>query len=187
MDMDRSSKEVLEDHETTREGAHAKESFARRAAVLVGVLAALLAIGTLIANQASEDTLLSQELATDTYNEYQADSLKQRIGNDNSAVLTALNQPGPAAAAKKDAEDKGALKAPLLAKARAYEHERDVAHSKHRSYQLAEGAFQLGIVLVSISIVARVAALSQVGGVLGAVGLLLLLNGALQVVHLPGR
>jgi hypothetical protein len=51
-----------------------------------------------------------------------------------------------------------------------------VAESRHRAFQLAEAAFQLGIVLSSISIVARSGWLLGVGGAFGVVGLLLAAN-----------
>jgi len=187
LEVDRDTHEVLEDHERAADAAESRNRFAHRAAVLVGALAALLAIATLLGNQASEEILLNQELATDAYNEYQADSIKQRIGNNDAALLDAQNLNQQAAAARKDAQTRGARLPGLLQKAEDYQHERDAAHAKHRSYQLAEGAFQIGIVLVSIAIVARMALLAYVGGGLGAAGLLLLLNGPLQVLPLPGR
>jgi hypothetical protein len=57
------------------------------------------------------------------------------------------------------------------------ERDRDVAHDRHNSYQVAEAAFQLGIVLCSIAIVARALWLVFAGAGLGVVGLLSLVNG----------
>jgi Domain of unknown function (DUF4337) len=184
--------EAIERHEKLKEAAESaeearrEEGFVRRAALLVAFLAALLAIASLLGSEADGDVLLSQERATDTFNEYQADSLKQRLGTDIANVLTALNRPGQAADAQKDADTKGALKAGLLAQANRYQAERDAAAIRHRSYQFAQGAFQIAIVLTSIAIVARVAALAVLGGGLGAAGLLLLLNGYFSVVKLAG-
>jgi hypothetical protein len=185
--------EALEAHEKLREAAethHERERedqhelFTRRAAVLVGVIAALLAIASLVGRQASNEVILSQERATDTYDEYQADSLKQRLGTNEGAILTALGQAGPAAAAQKDAIDKGARKDPLLRQARAYEAERDHAARKDDNFQVAEAAFQLGIVLISIGIVARFRPLAGIGAGLGAVGVVFLLNGVGPAIHL---
>jgi hypothetical protein len=64
-----------------------------------------------------------------------------------------------------------------MPKAQALEHDRDIAHDRHNSYQVAEAAFQLGIVLCSIAIVARAIWLVFIGAGLGAVGLLSLVNG----------
>ncbi len=185
--------EALEAHETLREAdetAHHEarhELFTRRAAVVVGAMAAALAIASLLGSSAAAEVVLSQERATDTYNEYQADSLKQRLGTNEGAILAALGQAGPAAAALKDATSKGALKDPLLKQARAYEAERDRATVLDDTYRLSEGAFQLGIVLVSIGIVARVRPLAAAGAGLGVVGLLFLLNGLGPGLRLPPR
>jgi hypothetical protein len=184
--------EAIERHEKLREAtesgdqARRDERFTRRAALLVAVLAALLAIASLLGSQAQEEILLSQERATDTFNEYQADSLKQRLGTDIANVLNAVNRPKEAADAQKDADTKGALKAPLLKQANHYQSERDAAATRHRSYQFAQGAFQIAIVLVSIAIVGRIAALAFMGGGLGALGALLLVNGYFSIVKLVG-
>jgi hypothetical protein len=182
--------EAIERHEKLKEvtesvaEARAEEAFARRAALLVAILAALLAVASLLGSQAEEEVLLNQERATDTFNQFQADSLKQRLGTDIANVLTAVNRPAQAADAQNDANTKGAEKNGLLKQANQYQEERDRASMRHRSYQFAQGAFQIAIVLVSIAIVARVAALATLGGGLGAAGLLLLLNGYFAVVKL---
>jgi len=74
VEVDRDTHEVLEDHERAADAADSRNRFAHRAAVLVGAMAALLAIATLLGNQASEEILLNQELATDAYNEWRTPS-----------------------------------------------------------------------------------------------------------------
>jgi hypothetical protein len=71
-----------------------------------------------------------------------------------------------------------------MPKAQALEHDRDIAHERHNSYQIAEAAFQLAIVLCSIAIVARALWLVFAGAGLGAIGLLALLNGFLLLIKL---
>lgn len=175
--------EALEKHRAIRES---HEELGRLAGVTVGILAALLAIASLVGSQASSRVILDQERATDTYNEYQADSLKQRIGTNDGAILAALGQTQAATAANQDAIDKGARKDPLLRQARAYEADRDVMERRDRNYMLAEAVFQLAIVLVSIALVAQLAPLALAGAGLGVIGLLLLLNGFTLAVQLPG-
>jgi len=161
------------------------QSFTRLAAVLVGGLAAFLAIASLLGTRAGAEVILSQERATDTYNQYQADSLKQRIGSNDGDILAALGQPNAAAAARADAADKGSQKPALLLQAQDYEADRDSASRRERSYQVAEGAFQIGIVLVSIAILARLRPVAVIGAALGVVGLLLLVNGLGPGLHFP--
>jgi len=162
--------------------------FVKRAAIVVAVLAALLAIATLSANSASEKTILRQGEASDAYNEFQANSLKAHI-NDGDAALLRIAGEGTSHQAEADAKadklekavhDKYApRKEELLAKARELEHERDAAEAQHRTFQLSEGSFQIGIVLTSVALLTGAAWLSYAGGGLGVLGLILLIVGYL--------
>ena len=176
------TREVLERVEQSEEAAEKREDFGRRAAVLISAMAALLAIGSLAGSRASTEAILSQAKASDAYNEYQANSLKRHVNLDDAAQLriVAAGTPNQAAAEKQAASLEQAVadkyqpnQDQLLPQAQALEHERDIAESRHRGFQTAEAAFQLGIVLSSISIVARTRWLLYVGGALGLVGLLL--------------
>jgi hypothetical protein len=187
-------REVLERVEVAEEVAEKREQFARHAAVLVSFLAALLAIATLAGNRATTEALLSQQKASDAWNEFQANSLKRHVNEGDAALLRTLAAGGPAAAeAEQRAADLDQAVATkyrpsqdsLQHKAEDLEHERDVAESRHRSFQVAEAAFQLAIVLASISIIARAMALFWAGIGLGALGLLLLLNAFALAVPLP--
>jgi ABC-type nickel/cobalt efflux system permease component RcnA len=172
------SREAAERFERAEETAEKRENFGKRVAVLVAILAAFLALAGLGANRAQEEVLLAQVQASDTWNEYQANSLKKHINDDVATTLTKL---GATDDAKKlvDANNNKYIpnQKALMPKAQALEHDRDVAHDRHNSYQVAEAAFQLGIVLCSIAIVARVLWLVLAGAGLGFIGLLSLLNG----------
>lgn len=182
------SREAAERFEKAEEVAEKREGFGKRVAVVVAVLAAFLALAGLGANRAQEEVLLAQVQASDTWNEYQANSLKKHINADVAVTLTKM---GAADDAKKliDANNNKYIpkQEELMPKAKALEHERDIAHDRHNSYQVAEAAFQLAIVLCSIAIVARVLWLVFVGAGLGVIGLLSLLNGALLFTKLGGH
>jgi Domain of unknown function (DUF4337) len=186
------TREVLEHVEEAEQAAERREDFGRRAAVLVSVMAALLAVASLAGNRASTEAILSQAKASDAYNEYQANSLKRHVNLDDAAQLRILATGGPSqAAAEKQAagleqavNDKyQPAQDRLLPVAQDYEHERDLAEARHRGFQTSEAAFQLGIVLSSISIVAHARWLLVAGGALGAVGLLLGANAFLMLVQ----
>jgi hypothetical protein len=145
---------------------------------MVAVLAAMLALAGLGANRAQEEVLLTQVQASDTWNEYQANSLKKHINEDSALALTKLGATDDAKKLLNANDTKYVPKQKeLMPKAHALEHDRDVAHDRHNSYQVAEAAFQLAIVLCSIAIVARALWLVFAGAGLGVVGLLSLLNG----------
>ncbi|HEV7664925.1 MAG TPA: DUF4337 domain-containing protein [Chloroflexota bacterium] len=185
------TREVLEHVEQAEEAAEKREDFGRRAAIVVSILAALLAICSLAGSRASTEAILAQARASDTWNEFQANSLKRHVNLDDAAMLRILaaGTPGEAAAntqavalEKAVADKYQPAQDHLMPEAQALEHERDIAESRHRGFQTAEAAFQLGIVLTSISIVARARWLLMVGAGLGVIGLLLGADAFLLVV-----
>lgn len=177
------SREATERFERAEEAAELREAFARRAALVVAVLAAFLAIASLSASRAQEEVLLDQVRASDTWNEFQANSLKKHINDDTATTLRKVGATDEANTLVSANNNKYIPRQQQLEPvARGLEHERDVAQVRHNNFQIAEAAFQLGIVLCSIAIIARVAWLVFAGGALGMVGLLMLLNGLLLVL-----
>jgi len=188
------TREALEQVERAEEAAREREQFGRRVAVLVSILAALLALSSLAGNRAATEAILDQQRATDAYNEYQANSLKRHVNEGDAALLLLLAAGTPQeAAARQQADsleqDVATKYRPnqdrLLPEAQGWERERDAAEARHRGFQVAEAAFQLGIVLSSVAIVARTRALLWVVGGLGVLGLAVALNSALLAVSLP--
>lgn len=190
------AREAMEQHERAAqaaEGGHENASFGRRIGILVAVLAAFLAIASLSTNKAGQDTILDQARSADLFAEYQADSLKQRLGTENADSLKVLTTgtPNEAAAApviksfRDDAKANKDKKDKLLPEARHFEELRDRAEVRHRNLELAEAAFQIAIVLASVAIVARVVLLAYASAGLGLLGLLMLVNGFAGMVKLP--
>jgi len=188
-------RDVLEHTERAEETAERNERFGRRAVILVSVLAALLAIASLAGNRASNEAILAQAMATDTYNEYQANSLKRHVNLDDAALLRLLAAGGPneieanqqAAALEQAVADKyQPAQDELLPRAQGLEQDREAAEARHRVFQVGEAGFQLGIVLSSVAIVARAAPLLWAAGVLGVFGTLLTLDGFTLAVRLLG-
>jgi hypothetical protein len=185
------TRDVLEHVQEAEEASEEREDFGRRAAVVVSVLAALLAVASLAGTRASTEAILDQAKATDTWNEYQANSLKRHVNLDDAAQIRILGSGTPAeananaqAATLEQAVNTKYQPAQdeLMPRALELEHERDLAEARHRGFQTSEAAFQLGIVLSSISIVARARWLLLAGGGLGVLGLLLGLNALAQLV-----
>jgi hypothetical protein len=74
----------------------------------------------------------------------------------------------------------------LLVRAREHEQRRDRALKQDPYFDYAEVLLQIAIVLMSVAIVAEQVWLSFIGGGLGFVGALLMLNGFLLWVEIPG-
>jgi hypothetical protein len=180
--------EAMERFERAEEATEAREQFARHAALLVAILAALLAIAALSANKATEDAILNQARSTDKFNELEANSLKKHINDTTAKSLTIQTKGTPnASAAKKTAAELeakvaskyGPNEARLQPEAEhfAKRSERDEKH--HRTFQFAEAALQIGIVLASVAIIARAGMLVFASIGVGLFGIFFLVDGFL--------
>jgi hypothetical protein len=167
------------------------ERFGKRGAIVVAVLAATLALATLAGNAAATEAILSQEKASDAWNEFQANSLKRHVNEDDAALLRLLSVGTPRekeAVARADELERAVREKyrpnqdAQLERARGLEAERDRAEARHRGLQLSEAAFQLAIVLGSVSIMARSRAVLLGAVLLGAVGALIGVGAILALV-----
>jgi hypothetical protein len=183
----------------------AQNRFKQRAAIVIAILAMLLAITGLGGQNATKEALNENIQASNFFNFFQAKNMRQTAyslaANEiETAWLRNPSLPEEARAAlQKRAEDYRKTvaryesepetnegKKELLARAREHEIKRDHALKQDPYFDYAEALLQIAIVLISVSIVAEVVWLSFVGGALGAVGGLLMINGFLLLVEIPG-
>ncbi len=181
-----------------------EERFRKRAAVVIGLLAMLLAIASLGGANATKEMLNANIQASDTWAFYQAKTIRQtsnQLAADEleSLLLTQPSLPADARAQVQQRIDRerstvaryesepstGDGKQELLAKAQVFEQRRDRAGRQDPNFDFAQALLQIGIVLGSVSIVANSHRLLVLAIVLGAVGTLLMLNGFLLLVELP--
>jgi hypothetical protein len=151
-----------------------------KAGWVITVLAALLAVNTYVGNGFSSSILQNTIKANDTWNFYQAKSIKQSIAEGQ---LEEAKDPKRRAElqAKIDRYEtdpaKGEGKKELMAKARALEDARDEA-KKHTPWLTFAGtAFQLAIVLLSASILAVSMPMFWGSVAVGIIGSLLMSQG----------
>ena len=151
-----------------------------KAGWVITVLAALLAINTYISNGFSSSILTNTIKANDTWNFYQAKSIKQSIaeGQLEDAKDPKRRSELEAKIARYESDpDKKEGKKELMAKAKALEDQRDEA-KKHTPWLTFAGtAFQLAIVLLSASILAVSMPMFWSSVVVGGVGSFLLSQG----------
>ena len=154
--------------------AHIKD----RAGWVITVIAALLAVNTYIANGISSQVLTNTIQANDTWNFYQAKSIKQTIAENarDDAAARRDTKKVQELTAKIDRYEsdpvKGEGKRELMARARALEAERDEAKTHSPWLTFAGSTLQLSIVLLSASILAVSMGMfySSIGvGIIGAV------------------
>lgn len=169
-------------------GPHRLNAFARRAAILVALLAALLAISELQANEAVKETIVEQGKANDASAKYDATEVKLfqheselfqlELAMVESSKGRKVEQRQATLQQRTEAELKPALAA---AQADAGRHERAHNHAddRHATYEYAVAGFQVAIVLASVAILIGAAWLLGVGALIGLVGLVLLIDGLL--------
>lgn len=154
-----------------------------RAGWVITVLAALLAVNTYISNGFSSSILTNTIKANDTWNFYQAKSIKQSIaeGQYEDALRRGDVKRADELRAKiaryESEPSTGEGKRELMAKARALEETRDRAKRHTPWLTFAGTAFQLSIVLLSASILAVSMPMLWASVIVGSIGTFLLGQG----------
>lgn len=180
------------------------DSFKQRAAIGIAILAMLLAITSLGGANAGKEATNNNIYASNFYAFFQAKNIRQtEIGLAADAFeLGFLKEAGlddqakAAIKAKADAYRKtvaryesepetGEGKKELLARAKEFEQKRDHALKQDPYFDYAEALLQIAIVLISVSIVATLPWLAFLGGAVGLVGTVLMVNGYILLVDIP--
>jgi hypothetical protein len=190
----------------------ADELFRARAALCIALLAAVLALASLLGDNADQDQLASNVQAADAYAFYQAKNIRQTdyklaIDDLNWQLETDTNlSPAQRASLQErrdkyqatadryesepDASDptnplKGEGKKELLVRAQYYERARDEAAARGANYDYAAGLLQIAIVVASVSIITLIRPLLYLALALGGIALLFMLNGFFYLSALP--
>jgi len=199
--------ELKEDRASAEEG----ERFSHRAALIIAIMAAVLAIGSLGGGNATDDLVHNNIKASDTWAFYQAKNVRQtafRLAADEVEIELASaslaperraaleeklagyretiarydNEPDPSAPGD---SLRGEGKKQLAAQARSYERGREEANRRDGNFDYAEVFLQLALVLGSVAILATSPRILALSLALGAVGALLTLNGFFLLFPLP--
>ena len=143
---------------------HGKRSHTRRAAVIIAIMAAFLALNEFAEKDAQTNYLAGHIAASDIWAQYQAKSVRSAVLSSEAELLESLPKASDPAIQKRIAAararaahmrsepgDDGMEQ--LAARAHAQEHLRD--HEMHRKdmLEVASGGLQIAIVLASISVV----------------------------------
>jgi hypothetical protein len=141
-----------------------------RAGFVIVVLAALLAINTMIGGQNSSKTMNNTIAANNQRAWYQAKNMRQVL-YETAAVESKI--PENRKKFEADAARMKADKEEIMAKAQALEAERDVARQKSPWFTWGGSVLQIGIVLLTASILAVSMPMFWVSIVVGSVGAVL--------------
>lgn len=170
---------------------HAAEHGSKKAALLIAVFAAALAICEQQAKHAEISVGANAVLAADTWNQYQAKSIRQTLARDLERVLSALDPPAQDALVARREDVVKALKADqeryeddpkdgkkaLSEKARLYETVRDTSVERSHTFDNAAASLELGIVLATASVITAARHLLRFAMLMGAIGVTLGLFG----------
>jgi len=199
---------VAEVHEDEREeGAR----FRNRAALMIAILAAVLAVAGLGGGNATDDMIYNNIRASDTWAFFQAKNIRQTayeiaiveiegdlaepgLTPDRRATMERQLAEHRATIARYDSEPdpaapndllRGEGKRQLRAQAESFQAAREIAHQRDDNFDMAEVFLQLALVLGSIAILALNRAILILAAGLGTVGTLLMANGFLLLAPLP--
>jgi nitrogen fixation protein FixH len=156
-----------------------------KAGLVIVVMALFLALNTYYANSFSGQAMTNLIEASDTYNFFQAKSIKQSIAEGQLDATTDVKRRAELQA-KIDRYESDPVKKEgkkeLLAKAQAHKDARDEA-KKHSPWLTFSGMlFQLAIVLLSASIIAVDIRMYWGSWGVGALALVLMLQGVFLVI-----
>jgi hypothetical protein len=187
----RSYERFEQGHQVASGGSgHVSEHYGRNAAMVVAVMAAFLAVATFLSNEAVKHVITEETHRADTSAQLESNRVRIDVAEGNSVLLRVLGvgtaQEQRAAAAARHHEQRvihelAPADAHLEAEIAAHERDTDHANTQHVEYELAEVGLQVGIVLASVSIIARRRWLLVAAGAAATAGVLLLLAGLLLV------
>jgi hypothetical protein len=195
---------IAEIHEDRAEN-EAAEGFRNRAALLIAILAAVLAVGGLGGGNATDDMIGSNINASDTWAFYQAKNVRQTMYKIEAEKLKTSLAAGLVAPAERPSAEtrlkeyeatiarydsepdpndpsKGEGKKELSAKAKGFEAAFEEASRRDNNFDFAEVLLQLALVLGSVAILAVNRWILILSAAMGALGALLTLNGFLLLV-----
>jgi hypothetical protein len=170
-------------HEANEKHPQHNDRGARRVAVLISVLAAVLALAEMQEKASQNEYLTHHIAASDAWAFYQAKTIRADLHRDQVDLLDSLpNAADPevrkradatrATVARLDDDEKTMGRKQLSAQAREKERLRDDAFERYHKFELVVGCLQIAIVLGSVSIVTRMPLLAVGAGALGGLAAL---------------
>ncbi len=162
---------MSENEEIEEHVHHAKEPFDKLVAGSMAIIAALLAIVSVLGQHFNTEMLLSQQKSSDEWAFYQAKNIRRYSAQVGQDVLAQLKAPADAVGryAKDGARYDKEMKE-LQLQARDYEKERDEADTKAKSFHIGEVFLEVAIVLSSLAILTKRKAMYFGGAALAAIG-----------------
>ena len=168
--------EELEEHVQ-----HAKDSFEKIVAGNMAIVAALLAIVSVLGQHYNTEELLNQQKSSDQWAYYQSKDIRRYVAQSTQDLLTQANPTGQAAQRyQKDSARYKTEGAQIQEEARKLERERDESGLKANQFHLGEVFLEVAIVLLSLSILTKRRPLAFAGFASAIVGVVWSTRGFFQ-------
>lgn len=154
----------------------ANEEPMRPVAFTMSMLAVLLAVTTVLGGRTHEDAVLNQNKATDQWNEYQAQKIRAyntQLETDLMGVVAIDNKDAATKLLKSYADHEKKWATELTqdqAAATALQNSVDKGEAKADRFDLAEVLLQIGLVIVSITLLTRSRVYWHIGLAVSALG-----------------
>ena len=180
-------------HENAEHAAHAAAHGGKRAALIIALLAAALALSEQQAKKAEIAVQENSILAADAWSQYQAKTIRATLAQNLAQLGATLDQPSELELAverhdvlhrleadrvRYETDDKDG-KAAISVRAQGFETAREHALERAHSFDNAAAALELGIVLATASVITLSGLLIRFACVLGVTGVTLSVLGAL--------
>ena len=177
-------------HESMEHAEHAEHASGenRKIALLIAVIALFLALSETLGKGAQTESIAKNVEASNLWAFFQAKSIRRTVvktmsdqaklslgvmGDDaaKAALQKQIDEWQKTAARYRSEPETGEGTEQLSERAKHAEEERDLATAKYHHFELASGAFQIGIVLASATIITGMIALAWISGLLALAGL----------------
>ena len=160
-----STEEELQEH-----AEHAHGPFDKRVAGSMAIIAAGLAVVSVLGHYFTTEELMAQQKASDQWSYYQAKSIRRYESGSFADILAAVRAPDAAQKYKSNVAKYESDMKEISEKATDLERERDLQHHRALRLDIGEVFLEIAIVLASLAILSKRSYLWWVGLVSGAGG-----------------
>jgi hypothetical protein len=166
-------------------GDHGDNPLVMPVSLTISILAVFVALATLLGHRAHTEELSLTTLAASRWTQYQAKSIRQHEAENTSDIVDLVasfnKEKGEALRKKyeKQLEHYANDKEDVSGQAKELEAERDLSARRANRFDAAEALLEIGLVICSITLLAKNRAFWLAGMAIGAVGVALAIAGLL--------
>lgn len=146
---------MTETEELQEHAEHAKNPFEKRVAATMAILAAGLAVVSVLGHIATTDELLNQQKASDQWAYYQAKNIRRYQSEVARDLFTSMNQPGKSQEYSKNAEKYRKDDEEIQKEAGALEKESHLRGRQALRLHFGEVFLEISIVFASLAILTK--------------------------------